>query len=62
MSNEMRNNIVEQAKNKLKIHRAMGDKSKLKLYEVAELMDVVAFGVVSNRLQQKMIPFQFLLN
>ena len=41
----MENRIIEAAKQKLANHKSLGDKSKMNIHEVAQLMDVVTFGI-----------------
>lgn len=58
----MINNAVNQAKNKLARHRALGKESRLSITEVAKLMDLVTFGPEYTRSNSTPVFFSYSAN
>lgn len=50
---------VDNAKNKLALHRELGAGSTLNILEVANLMDVVTFGIDPESFESKTIFFSY---
>lgn len=56
-NNNMIANQVKTAKSKLEQHRNLGEKSSLSIFQVAQLMDTVKFGVQEASYQQYSVFF-----
>ena len=58
----MENRIIEAAKQKLANHKSQGAKSKMSIYDVARLMDVITFGVSNDASSNLPIFFSYSKN
>lgn len=58
----MINNAVNQAKNKLARHRALGKQSTMSITEVARLMDLVTFGPEYAQVNSTPVFFNYSVN
>jgi hypothetical protein len=60
--NEIRNNIVKSAQQKLNRHKVMGAESSLSILEVAELLDIVTGMAEDARIAPRDVIGNYSLN
>lgn len=58
----MINNVIKRAEYKLEQHRSMGINSKLSIFEVAQLMDIVKKGESMKKSPNESLFFSFSVN
>ena len=59
---DIRNKVVKSAQEKLNRHRVMGDKTKLSITEVAELLDIVSGKAENARISPEDVIGNISLN
>lgn len=59
---DIRNNVIKSAKEKLNRHRIMGAKTSLSITEVAELLDIVSGMAQDARVEAESLVGRFSLN
>lgn len=58
----MKNHLIATAKMKLEQHKQLGNKSKLSILEVAQLMDVITFGPLKSEVPTQSLFFNYTAN